>query len=222
MEQKKHVLIELIEEIFKKNVNLKKIKIVSYCLLGIAIILAGYFYYNKSILGPKEKKAADTMFLAERYFGADSFQLALNGNANAKGFLNVIKNNSGTKASNLAKYYAGLCYLHLGDYNNAVKYLNDFSTSDKTIQLCAYGSLGDAYSELNKTKEALEFYQKAANYFDKQENLSGEYLFRAALLNESKGNLKEAKNLYKELKQRFPRSEKGLQADKYIARLGGE
>jgi tetratricopeptide (TPR) repeat protein len=73
----------------------------------------------------------------------------------SKGVLYVINNYGGTKAANLAKYYAGLSYLKLGDFNNAVKYLKDFSTDAKQIQLMAYGALGDAYSELNKKDEAI-------------------------------------------------------------------
>lgn len=222
MTQKKHTLVELIEQIFKKNIPLQKIKIVAYILIGIVVIIGGYIYYNKYIISPKEEKASDAIFIAEKYFSADSFKIALNGNAQVKGFLSIIKNNGGTKVAKLAGYYAGICYLHLGDFNNAVKYLKDFSSDDKTLQIVAFGSLGDAYSELKKNKEAIEYYTKAGNYFDKQENLSGEYLFRAAFLNESIGNTKEALELYKNLKKRFPRSEKGLQVDKYIARLGNE
>lgn len=222
MEQKKHTVIELLEQIFQKNFDLKKIKIVAFSIIGIAIILAGFFYYKKFIIAPKENKAADAIFTAEKYFSIDSFKTALNGNAQVKGFLSIIKNNNGTKVAELAKYYAGICYLQLGDFNNAVKYLKDFSSDDKTLQIVAFGSLADAYSELKKNKEAIEYYKKAASYFDKQENLSAEYLFRAAYLNENMGNNAEALVLYKDLKKRFPKSEKGLEVDKYIARLSAE
>lgn len=157
-----------------------------------------------------------------RYFSNWILILVLNGDGQNKGALYVIKNYGGTKAANLAHYYAGVSYLKLGDFNNAVKYLKDFSTDAKQIQLLALGCLGDAYAELNKKEEAIQAYKKAAATFEEDENNSSEYLFRAALLSETTGKTKEALSLYKELKEQFPKTEKGFQADKYINRLSLE
>jgi hypothetical protein len=41
-------------------------------------------------------------------------------------------------------------------------------------------------------------------------------------LQETSGKTKEALELYKELKEKFPKTEKGYQADKYINRLSIE
>lgn len=189
---------------------------------AIVIVSGGWFGYNEYILKPKEEKAADALFKAQEYFAMDSSNLVLNGDGQSKGVLYVLKNYSGTKAANLCNYYAGVSYLKLGDFNNAVKYLKDFTTDAKQVQLMAYGCLGDAYAELNKKEEAVESYKKAAHTFEKDESNSAEYLFRAALLQESAGKTKEALDLYKELKEKFPRTEKGFQADKYIYRLSIE
>lgn len=189
---------------------------------AIVIVLGGWFGYNEYILKPKEEKASDALFKAQQYFAMDSSNLVLNGDGQSKGVLYVLKNYSGTKAANLCNYYAGVSYLKLGDFNNAVKYLKDFTTDAKQVQLMAYGCLGDAYAELNKKEEAVESYKKAAHTFEKDESNSAEYLFRAALLQETTGKTKEALELYKELKEKFPRTEKGFQADKYIYRLSIE
>ena len=103
-----------------------------------------------------------------------------------------------------------------------MKYLKDFSTDAKQIQLLALGNLGDAYSELGNKEAAINSYKKAASVFETDENNSAEYLFRAALLNETSGKTKEAIALYQELKDKFPKTEKGFQADKYINRLSIE
>lgn len=194
-------------------------------LIVIALVVVGgggWYAYNEYIIKPKEEKAADTMFKAQQYFSMDSSNLVLNGDGQSRGVLYIINNFSGTKAANLSHYYAGVSYLKLGDFNNAVKHLKDFSTDAKQIQLLAYGCLGDAYSELNKKEDAVESYKKAATAFEKDENNSSEYLFRAALLQETTGKNKEALELFKELKTKFPQTEKGFQADKYINRLSIE
>lgn len=192
-------------------------------VLVVALVIGGGYYgYQEYIQKPKEEKAADAIFKAQQYFAIDSLNLVLNGDGQNKGALYVIKNYGGTKAANLAHYYAGVSYLKLGDFNNAVKYLKDFSTDAKQVQLLALGCLGDAYAELNKKEEAIEAYKKAASTFEADENNSSEYLFRAALLSETTGKTKEAISLYKELKEQFPKTEKGFQADKYINRLSIE
>jgi tetratricopeptide (TPR) repeat protein len=188
----------------------------------LVIVIGGWYGYNEYIVKPKEEKAADALFKAQQYFNIDSSNLVLNGDGQSRGVLYVMKNFSGTKAANLCNYYAGVSYLKLGDFNNAVKYLKDFSTSAKQIQLMAYGCLGDAYSELNKKEEAIDSYKKAATAFDTDESNSAEYLFRAALLEETNGKPKEALELYKELKDKFPKTDKGFLADKYIYRLSIE
>lgn len=191
-------------------------------LTVIVVLVAGWFAYQNMIAKPNEKKAADALAHAQQYFAMDSLNLALNGDGASKGFLSVIKNYGGTSSGNLAKYYAGVSYLRLGDFNNAVKYLKDFSTDAKQIQMVAYGALGDAYSEQKKTAEAVDAYKKASTTFEDDQVLSSEYLFRAALLSEVNNKNKEAVELYKEVKERFPQTERGVQADKYIYRLSIE
>jgi predicted negative regulator of RcsB-dependent stress response len=199
--------------------NAKNIVIV---LLAIIVIVGGYFGYTDYILKPKEEKAADALVKVQEYFRLDSSNLVLNGDGHSKGALYIINNFSGTKSANLAKFYAGISYLHKSEFANAVKYLKDFSTDAKQVQLLALGNLGDAYSELNQKNEAIAAYKQAASTFETDEANSAEYLFRAALLSETSGNTKDAIALYKELKAKFPKTDKGFQADKYIYRLSIE
>ncbi len=197
----------------------KNQKPISIVLIAIIVIFGGWFVYNTYIVAPKEDEAQKTMFKAEEYFRQDSLKLALNGDQFNRGFIYVINNYGSTKAGNLAKYYAGLCYLRTGDFNKAVNYLKDFSTDAKQIQMMDYGALGDAYSELNKNDDAVNYYKKAAEEFTDDATMSSEYLFRAALKLETMGKNSEALDLYKELKEKYPNTQRGYSADKYIYRL---
>jgi tetratricopeptide (TPR) repeat protein len=195
-------------------------KQVSYVLLTIVVIAAGYLAYRNFISEPNEKKAGEAMFRAEEYFRMDSARLALNGDNLNYGFLKVIARYGGTKAANLAAFYAGSCYLKIGDYNNAVKYLKDFSTSVQILQERDYGLLGDAYSELNRKEEAAEQYKKAGTYYEQDHLFSPEYLFRSGYLYESIGKTQDAIAMYKLIKDKYPQSQRGAEIDKYLARLG--
>jgi TolA-binding protein len=191
-------------------------------LVALIVVIGGWLLYKDMIVSPKEEKASEAMFKAEEYFRHDSLAVALNGDGQNKGFLNVIKNFDGTKAANLAQFYSGVIYLRTHDFNNAVKHLKDFSTDSKQIQMIAYGRLGDAYSELGKKDEAVDFYKKAGKEFEADQFNSSEFLFRAGYLLESLGKNKEAIDIYKEIKQKYPKTEKGFSIDKYIYRLSVE
>ncbi|NNV57765.1 tetratricopeptide repeat protein [Limnovirga soli] len=189
---------------------------------AVIVVIGGWYAYQNMVVAPQEEQAADAIYKAEANFAKDSLVVALNGDASSKGFLYVINNFGGTKSGNLAKYYAGVCYLRTGDFNNAVKYLSDFSTDSKQIQMMAYGCLGDAYAELNKNDDAVANYKKAATTFEDDAVNASEFLYRAALKLEVTGKTTEAVELYKQLKDKFPDTDKGRLADKYIYRLSIE
>jgi predicted negative regulator of RcsB-dependent stress response len=214
LEEEKNPLAE-IESVWEKYG-----KQASYVLLAIIVIVGGYLAYRNFIAEPKEKAATEAMFHAEEYYRMDSTRLALSGDNINAGFLKIISKYSGTKAANLASFYAGSCYLKIGDFNNAVKYLKDFSTSDKLVQERAYGLLADALSEQNQKEAAAEQYKKAGTYFDKEDLLSPEYLFRSGYLYESMGKTQDAIAMYKLIKDKYPTSQRGADIDKYLARLG--
>lgn len=192
----------------------------TYGVSAVILVIVAFLAYKYAVQEPNEKKAEEAMFQAEQYFRMDSTRLALNGDNINAGFSKIISKYSGTKAANLAKFYAGSCYLKLGDFNNAVKYLKDFSTPAYQVQARAYGLLGDAYSELNKKEDAIEQYKKAGTISDKDEVICPEYLFRAGYLYESEGKNKEAIEMYQMIKDKFPGSQRGLDIDKYLGRLG--
>jgi len=198
--------------------NNKKIVII---LGALIIVVGGYFAYTNLIQMPNEKKASEELFAAENFFRKDSFTLALNGTANAPGFLKVINKYGGTKAGNLAKYYAGICYLQNGEFQKAIDNLSAFSAHGAgQVEAKAEGLLGDAYAELKKNDEAIKHYKKAGTSFQEDQAISSEYLFRGALLSEINGNTEQAIELYQIVKDKFPRTEKGFVVDKYLTRLG--
>ncbi len=200
-------------------VSTKKNQLIVYILVGGLIAAGAIFGYTELYQKPLEAKAADAMYVAEKYFANDSSELVLQGDGLNKGVLYIIKEYSGTKAANLAKYYAGMSYYRLKDYNKAIEYLKDFSTNAKQVQAVAYGSIGDAYSELKKNEEAIKYYKKAGTHFPEDEAISSEYLFRAASFLELNGQNDAAVEIYKQIKQNYPKSEKGFSIDKYINRL---
>jgi len=192
-------------------------------IISSVIILAvgGYFIYKYWFRQPEIEKAADAIAKAQEYFAADSIKLALDGDGRNPGFVKVAGKYSGTPSGNLARLYAGECYLKMGDFNNAIKYFKQFDANgSQQTQALVYGLMGDAYSELKKNDEAVDFYKKAATAFEKNTLLSSEYLFRAASLYELMGKNAEAIELFRQLKDKYPNTQRGFLADKYLGKLG--
>ncbi len=195
-------------------------KPIIYGGLAIIVLAGAWFAYKKLVSEPNENKAAEAIWKAQQYFEKDSLKLALSGDGRNAGFEKVAKNFSSTKSGNLAKYCAGLCYLKLNDPTKAITYLKDFSSDSKPMQALAYARLGDAYGDLNKNAESIENYEKAGHYFPADEANSAESLFRAGLRSEIAGKNEDAIKYYKEVKEKYPRTERGSKVDAYLARLG--
>jgi len=188
-------------------------------IVAVLVIVGGYFGYKNLIVAPKEKKANNALFSAERWFEVDSFNYVLNGDGMHPGALNVIKRYDGTAAANLAHYYAGLSYLHLGDAQKAISQLAAFKGKQTPFEYLAYGAMGDAYMETKNVAKGIAFYQKAAQ--DENNNfIAPIYLFRAGLASEQNGKKEEAKKFYQEIKTKYPYSQQARDIDKYLARLG--
>ncbi|MBS1566639.1 MAG: tetratricopeptide repeat protein, partial [Bacteroidetes bacterium] len=153
------------------------------------------------------------------WFRLDSARLALEGDNMSPGFLKVISKYSGTEAANMAHFYAGSCYLKLNDFNNAIKQLESFSTKEPLVAARAKALRADALSETGKKEEAAKLYKDAGTTFDKDQENSPRYLFRAGLLFESIGKNQDAIDAYKLIKEKYPQFRE-YDVDKYLGRLG--
>ena len=193
-------------------------KLIGIVIGAIVIITVGYLGLNKFYLEPRDKDAQDQMFMAQNYFEKDSFNLALNGDGNNPGFLDIIDDFGSTDAGNLSNYYAGISYLHLGQYEDAIDYLKKFDSDDALLCPISLGAQGDAQLELGKTDAALDLYTKAYKMND-NELTTPIYMLKAGELLESTSKSNEALAIYETIKQKFPESNEGRNIDKYIARV---
>ncbi len=190
-------------------------KSLTIIVIVIAAIIAGYLGYKKLFLEPAELEAQSEMYIAEKYFEADSFRLALEGDGSYLGFIDIIDEYGITKCANLAKYYAGICHLRLGEYEEAIENLKKFDSDDVLVASIAMGAIGDAYIELGELEEGLEFYLKAAER-KKNDFTSAIYLKKAGLIYEELGDYKKALEVYEKIESQFPKSEESRDIEKYI------
>ncbi|MFN7044288.1 MAG: tetratricopeptide repeat protein [Flavobacterium sp.] len=192
---------------------------------AIAIGTLGYLLFNRFVVEPKEEKAANEIFQAQQYFQQavdateknDSlYNLALKGGEGKLGFLGVAEQYSGTAAGNLANYHAGMAYLNLGDFKNAITYLEKFKSDDAILKPIALGAIGDALAETNKLDDAISYYKKAAEA-NENDFTTPRYLLKAAQLYVTTGKKAEAHKLFVEIKEKYETSKEGMNIDAFIA-----
>jgi tetratricopeptide (TPR) repeat protein len=193
-------------------------KSLTIIVLAIIVIVGLFLGYKRLYIAPKEAEAQVQIFAAEQYFEKDSFNLALYGDGNYLGFIDIISSYSPTKTGNLANYYAGICYRALGDYDSAIEHLKKFSPKDRMIGSVAFGSIADCYVQLEQLEEAAKYYIKAANY-GKNTFTSPLYLMKAGVVYEELGMFAEALKTYKRVKSEYSKSTEAREVEKYIARV---
>ncbi len=183
----------------------------------IALLIVGFAAYNYYITN-QNQTAQEELFQAQFYFDADSLGLALNGDGNSYGFLEIIDEFPGTKAANLANFYAGASYLKLGDFDGAVRHLSDFSSDDYLLQGRAYSLIGDAYMEMDDFTNAISYYKQAVDYKE-NESFTPIYLKKLAIAQEQNGDLTAAAGTYGMIVKEYPSSTQIHDAKKQKARL---
>lgn len=187
-------------------------------VVGVIVLAVGGFFGYRYWVGNQDAQAQKEMFQAVRYFEADSLNLALNGDGNNLGFLQIVEDYSLTEAGNLANFYAGAIYLKQGKFPLAIFHLEDYKANDLLVQARAYSLIGDAYMEQKSYEDAAKFYEKAAGYKPNKE-FTPVYLMKAGLAYEKLNNTDKAKAAYQTIIDKYWESSELQNAKKFKAKL---
>ena len=185
-------------------------------VVAVIIIVAGFIMYKNLYAEPREEKAQAALFKGQEYFEQDAFEQALNGDSiGYTGFLKVADDFSGTKAANLAKAYAGICYAQLGKYEEAVKMLDSFNGKDQMVAPAILGAAGNCYAQLGQLDKAASTLLSAADKADNN-TLSPIFLIQAGEILVKQGKYDDAVNAYTKIKDKYFQSYQAMDIDKYI------
>lgn len=193
-------------------------KIITYVIGALIVVVLLFFGYKKYVANPKEKVANEAISQAELYFEQDSLDLALMGDGESFGFLDIIDDYGSTKAGNLAKYYAGIVYLNKGEYDNAIEYLKKFKGDDILVSAMALGAIGDAYMQKDDISKAVGYYNQAAAK-NSNEVTSPAFLMKAGWAYELLDKNNDALKAYEKIKVDYPKAREAREVEKYISRV---
>ena len=199
------------EQFFEKNG-----KLLSIISVAVIVACAAVFCWHKFINQPKVAEAQGQMALAEENFRNGDFELALNGDGNVLGFVQVL-DEYGKKAGKSVYFYAGVCELQLGNFESAIKYLESYNGKDAILAARATACIGDAYVGLENYEKALACFEKAASTVDNM--FAAGYLLKAGAVAEKLGQNAKALGFYETIKDQYPQSVEAYDIDKYIGRI---
>lgn len=194
--------------------NKRNISIIGGSILAV---IAGYFAWKYVYVADLETEAQKQLFYAENYFHRDSLNLAINGDAQHAGLIEITEEYGVTKSGNLAEYYLGMSYLKKGEYENAITHLSNFKSGDHMVGPMARGAIGDAYMEQGQFDEAASHYLKAAGE-ESNSFISPIFLKKAGIAYEENKDYENAAKVYERIQNEFPKTDEGKNIDKYIAR----
>ena len=185
-------------------------------VVAVIIIVAGFIMYKNLYAEPREEKAQAALFKGQEYFEQDAYEQALNGDSiGFVGFLKVADDFSGTKAANLAKAYAGICYAQLGKYEEAVKMLDSFNGKDQMVAPAILGAAGNCSAQLGQLDKAASTLMSAADKADNN-TLSPIFLMQAGEILVKQGKYDDAVDAYTKIKDKYFQSYQAMDIDKYI------
>lgn len=188
-------------------------------IVGLVVIVgASLIFFLDYRNDQKNETAQNEIFQAQYYYENDSLDYALNGDGRNLGFVQIIDIYGGTEVANLASFYAGASYLKLREFENAVDYLEDFSSEEEIVMARAQKLLGDAYMELGNYSDAADNYTDAANTVDDQ-FFSPSYLLNAALAQEKSGDIDAAIASVDKIIKNYKDASEVTEARKHKARL---
>ncbi len=189
----------------------KALRLVTYFVGAVVVIVVGYFAYRTFIWSPSNEKSKDAYWVGLNYAAVDSTDAAIAELSRVK------KQYDGKQGGELAQFVLARQLMAKGDFKKALEELDGVKLNDTYLSVYKIGLQGDCKSELKQYKEAKDLYVKAA---DKNVNdkTTPEFLFKAALVSEKLNDNSAATDLYTQIKNEYPTFANQKAIDKYIAR----
>ena len=177
--------------------------LIALLVVAFGIIAASKFYFQ-----PRNQKAAALILAPIQYYNqaiqagdTTAFNLALEGDEENEGFLTLISSYKMTKVANTSNYLAGLCYLNMGQKEEALEHLLKFKKKEDVHWFACQMLIGDLYDEQGDDAKAIKYYKNVAKGNEPFNTPIA--LFKLGQMYEKSENWKEAYNAYNKIEKDF-------------------
>lgn len=180
--------------------------------IGIVLVIGliiGYFVYSHQ----QEEEAQNLLGIAEESFMQGNYETALYGDEDefTIGFEQIADNYSRTNAGNLANYYAAVSEYEMGNYEEALNYIQNFDVPDGIMGVAPISLHATILTEINRYEEAGEMFVRAADW--NENNSTTPYnLLEAATAFREAGNTEQALQQINRILDEYSNSEQATEA----------
>ena len=190
--------------------NQKSIMWGAILLAAIACLVLIYIY---AIRRPGIQSANDAI-------GQADMELALGNDSIALMQYEQIADEHGYDAGNRANLNAAILLYQKGEWQKALDYVKNYSSSDKVIGASAKSLEGDCYVNLGELDKAVKCFAAAAKISDKNPLYTPLFLMKEATVQRELKNYAAEAALYQEILDNYPEYQAATQIDveKYLAR----
>ena len=188
-------------------------------IIGILVVILAILAFNRFYIQKKNAEASAQIVQPIHWFiqgDTASLKLALEGDGENDGFLDIASGYKITKTSNTANYYAGLTYLKLGQKEDALEYLKKFKKKEDVLWYACQATIGDIYDEQGDESKAISYYEKAAKGTDPY--FTPIALFKLGQMFERKGDWKKALDAYQTIEKDFYAEYNKMSIAQYVER----
>lgn len=198
----------------KFNSN-KNVKIYTYAVGGVLLLVVGYFGYRQFIVKPANEKSKDAYWVGLNYAAQDSTDLAIDE------LQGVVKKYDGKVGGENAQFVLARQYMSKGEYKKALTELEGVNVHDTYVASMAVGLQGDCHSEMKDYEKAGTLYLEAAD-INANDFTTPMYLYKAALCAEKVKDFEKAVEFYTRIRDEYPGYASQKAIDKYLARVSNK
>jgi len=173
-------------------------------IIGILVIVLAIMAFNRFYVQKKNAEAAAQIVQPIQWLtkgDTASLKMALEGDGENDGFLDIASHYKITRTANTANYYAGLTYLKLGQKEEALDYLTKFKKKEDVLWYACQATIGDLYDEQGDESKAISYYEKAVK--GKDPFFTPIALFKLGQMYERQGDWKKALAAYETIEKDF-------------------
>lgn len=188
-------------------------------IIGILVIVLAIMAFNRFYVQKKNAEAAAQIVQPIQWLtkgDTASLKMALEGDGENDGFLDIASNYKITRTANTANYYAGLTYLRLGQKEEALEYLTKFKKKEDVLWYACQATIGDLYDEQGDESKAISYYEKAVK--GKDPFFTPIALFKLGQMYERQGDWNKALAAYETIEKDFYTEYKRMSVAQYAER----
>ena len=218
---KKEIKEDKLLNLYKSSIEFfeeYKSKILLYGGVLVVVAAAVYFYINQK--AESNEKAGIELSRIMSLYDQGSYLEAIEGKqgTNIIGLKKLVDEYGGTENGETSKIYLANSFSFLGNYDEAIKYYEDYSGSIDYFEAAALAGQAGYFANKEEFEKAANLYLKASK-ISRINSQNPDYLLNGGICFLKAGEKEEAKILFDSIKEEYATSLAYRDVDKYLSMI---